>query len=38
MALRFPNADYSNRQFWIDHGKASRRVSAYFGEQLAHHR
>jgi L-rhamnose isomerase len=22
------------RQFWIDHVKASRRVSAYFGEQL----
>ncbi len=22
------------RQFWIDHCKASRRVSAYFGEQL----
>jgi L-rhamnose isomerase len=22
------------RQFWIDHVKASRRVSAWFGEQL----
>ncbi|XPE57904.1 L-rhamnose isomerase [Shigella flexneri] len=27
-------ADPKNRQFWIDHCKASRRVSAYFGEQL----
>ena len=26
--------DDSIRQFWIDHCKASRRVSAYFGEQL----
>ena len=28
------HADDSIRQFWIDHCKASRRVSAYFGEQL----
>ena len=28
------HADKAIRQFWIDHGKASRRVSAYFGEQL----
>lgn len=26
--------DKAIRQFWIDHCKASRRVSAYFGEQL----
>lgn len=26
--------DAKIRQFWIDHCKASRRVSAYFGEQL----
>ncbi|MEK8126518.1 L-rhamnose isomerase [Paenibacillus filicis] len=30
--LSHPNADI--RQFWIDHCKASRRISAYFGEQL----
>ncbi|MDU5472732.1 MULTISPECIES: L-rhamnose isomerase [unclassified Pantoea] len=28
------HADKAIRQFWIDHCKASRRVSAYFGEQL----
>ncbi len=28
------HADPKIRQFWIDHCKASRRVSAYFGEQL----
>ncbi|HBM7457170.1 TPA: L-rhamnose isomerase [Escherichia coli] len=28
------HADDRIRQFWIDHCKASRRVSAYFGEQL----
>ena len=28
------HADDTIRQFWIDHCKASRRVSAYFGEQL----
>ncbi|MCZ5640444.1 L-rhamnose isomerase [Escherichia coli] len=28
------HADDGIRQFWIDHCKASRRVSAYFGEQL----
>lgn len=28
------HADQNIRQFWIDHCKASRRVSAYFGEQL----
>ncbi len=28
------HADDSIRQFWIDHCKASRNVSAYFGEQL----
>jgi len=28
------HADDEIRQFWIDHVKASRRVSAYFGEQL----
>ncbi|MCZ4058434.1 L-rhamnose isomerase [Pantoea sp. LMR881] len=28
------HADHNIRQFWIDHCKASRRVSAYFGEQL----
>ena len=28
------HADDNIRQFWIDHCKASRRVSAYFGEQL----
>ncbi|MCO5783907.1 L-rhamnose isomerase [Citrobacter meridianamericanus] len=28
------HADETIRQFWIDHCKASRRVSAYFGEQL----
>ncbi|MEZ3500374.1 L-rhamnose isomerase [Pantoea sp. KPR_PJ] len=28
------HADKAIRQFWIDHCKASRRISAYFGEQL----
>lgn len=28
------HADQAIRQFWIDHCKASRRISAYFGEQL----
>ena len=28
------HADKNIRQFWIDHCKASRHVSAYFGEQL----
>ena len=28
------HADKAIRQFWIEHCKASRRVSAYFGEQL----
>ena len=28
------HADKAIRQFWIDHCKASRRVSAWFGEQL----
>ena len=28
------HADKAIRQFWIDHCKASRRVSAHFGEQL----
>ena len=32
MTLAHPDA--SVRQFWIDHCKASRRISAYFGEQL----
>ncbi|WP_243077901.1 L-rhamnose isomerase [Pantoea sp. MQR6] len=28
------HTDKNIRQFWIDHCKASRRISAYFGEQL----
>ena len=28
------HADPSIRQFWIEHCKASRRIGAYFGEQL----
>ncbi|MBS1157093.1 MAG: L-rhamnose isomerase [Proteobacteria bacterium] len=32
MTLSHPDAKV--RQFWIDHCKASRRISAYFGEQL----
>ena len=28
------HADDAIRQFWIDHCKASRKISAYFGEQL----
>ncbi|WP_147197979.1 L-rhamnose isomerase [Pantoea sp. MBD-2R] len=28
------SADEETRQFWIEHCKASRRISAYFGEQL----
>ncbi len=28
------SADKETRQFWIEHCKASRRISAYFGEQL----
>ncbi|WP_286863479.1 MULTISPECIES: L-rhamnose isomerase [Pantoea] len=28
------HSDKTVRQFWIDHCKASRRISAYFGEQL----
>ncbi|MGJ0479156.1 L-rhamnose isomerase [Pantoea agglomerans] len=28
------HSDKKVRQFWIDHCKASRRISAYFGEQL----
>lgn len=32
MTLSHPDATV--RQFWIDHCKASRRISAYFGEQL----
>jgi L-rhamnose isomerase len=32
MTLAHPDAEI--RRFWIDHCKASRRVSAYFGEQL----
>jgi L-rhamnose isomerase len=32
--LYLSHANDEIRQFWIDHCKASRRVSAYFGEQL----
>ncbi|MGE7822738.1 L-rhamnose isomerase [Paenibacillus sp. NPDC093718] len=30
------HADPAIRQFWIEHCKASRRIGAYFGEQLGH--
>ncbi|MEO8411256.1 MAG: L-rhamnose isomerase, partial [Propionivibrio sp.] len=32
--MTLAHADAKVRQFWIDHCKASRRVSAHFGEQL----
>ncbi|MGF1735916.1 L-rhamnose isomerase [Photobacterium satsumensis] len=32
--MTLSHSDPTIRQFWVDHCKASRRISAYFGEQL----